>query len=388
MTRPSLFHSTDPDHFFQLQMAALKSGLPLELNTGKPFPAPTGMHEYSADDIAACFAETPPEQIAVSFQTSGSTGAPKTVRHSWRQLLGEAQNVTNSIGLRTDPNLLTITTVPLDHMFGFAFGFVLTNMLGFERPRKRVVSPRSLLSALQDASYPVVLITTPTHLKAYVGSGIEDFPNVAWIFCATSPLPSDLAPLVMEKFRTPIIDIYGCTEGGVLAYRKMSEPNPDWTCLQGTSVSAMEDKFVFETDYFDESVIIDDQLELTGANTFRFLGRSNDMVKIGGKRQSLSGLASQVETLPNVREAAFYFPSGNPNARLALFIAFDGSEEFEAIKRLIAEKADPVFVPRQCFAVDALPRTATGKLPISALAELYEQQTSKQTTGSLQNVRR
>ena len=112
------------------------------------------------------------------------------------------------------------------------------------------------------------------------------------------------------------------------------------------------------------------------------------MVKIGGKRQSLSGLARQVETLPNVREAAFYFPSDNPNARLALFIAFNGSEEFEAIKRLIAEKADAVFVPRQCFTVDALPRTATGKLPISALAELYAQQTSKQTTGSLQNVRR
>jgi len=375
MSDRPIFDATDPDMFFRLQMVALKARKTLMLNTGAEGDFGLGDAEPEAvtpSEMAQIFADVPAEHTALMFHTSGSTGEPKPVPHSWGHLVGDAHAIADSVGLSADDDLTTVLTVPLDHMFGFSYGFMLTNLLGFRRPTERVVAPKSLLTALEAAETPVVLITTPTHLRLYSESIIEEFPNVARIFCATSPIPDGLGEAVLSKFGVPITDIYGCTEAGTLAYRVMDEPNSPWTCLKGVALRQDGEDFVFETDYFDEPVVISDRLEISGPDTFRYLGRSSDLIKIGGKRQSLDGMARMVEAMPQVKEAKFFLPPDEPNARLVLLVVFEGPEDFDAVRATLKAKVDPVFRPRHMFAVDALPRNANGKLPISSLMAVFK----------------
>lgn len=376
MSERPLFDTSDPEVFFRLQMAALTARTTLLVNTGRPEDAgldPAAEPDDDPDIVARVFAETPADHVAITFHTSGSTGQPKPVPHSWGHLVGDARAIAASVGMTPGMSLTTVLTVPMDHMFGFSYGFMLTNVMGFARPTARVVSPKSLHEALEAAETPVVLVTTPTHLRIYADSAIARFPNVAWLFCATSPIPEGLAEVVLQKFGTPVTDIYGCTEAGTLAYRVMDEPSPEWRCLDGMSLRQEGERYIFETDYFDAPVVIDDRLEITRPGRFRFLGRSSDLVKIGGKRQSLAGMARIVESLPHVREAAFFLPPDEPNARLVLLAVFDGPPDFDAVRAKLRDAVDPVFMPRHCIAADALPRNANGKLPLSALVAAYNE---------------
>lgn len=376
MSERPLFDTTDPEVFFRLQMTALAARRTLLANTGKPEDTwldPSAGAPPDAGAIARIFAETPPDHVAITFHTSGSTGQPKPVPHSWGHLVGDARAIAATVGMTPGMALTTVLTVPMDHMFGFSYGFMLTNVMGFARPTARVVSPTSLLAALTAARTPVVLVTTPTHLRIYAESAIARFPNVAWIFCATSPIPEGLAEVVLQKFGVPVTDIYGCTEAGTLAFRVMDAPSPDWRCLDGMSLRRDGERFIFETPYFDAPVVIDDRLEITRPGRFRFLGRSSDLVKIGGKRQSLDGMARIVEALPNVREARFFLPPDEPNARLVLLAVFDGPPDFDAVRARLKDAVDPVFMPRHCIATDALPRNANGKLPLADLVALYRE---------------
>ena len=380
MTDRPIFDAADPDAFFYVQMAALKSRKTLFLNLDdvQENEVPENISPYlERDYISQVFAETPLNHTAITLHTSGSTGKPKAVPHTWGHLMGDAAAIAKSVGITADANLSTILTVPLNHMLGYSYGFMLTNLFGFDRPRSRVVSPKSLLNALNEAKNSVILVTTPTHLKNYVESKIETFPYVSWIFCATSQLPTDLNAKVNEKFGTHITDIYGCTEAGTLAYRNMSRSADEWHCLEGMALSQKEGRFIFETEYFDEPVIIDDVLQITSPQSFEFIGRSSDLVKLGGKRQSLAGLACLVEEIPNVREAKFYLPASEPNARMVLFAAFEGPENFAEIRDVLSKKIDPVFLPRQTYEIDALPYTENGKFLMSDLDRLYKEKSGK-----------
>jgi acyl-coenzyme A synthetase/AMP-(fatty) acid ligase len=125
--------------------------------------------------------------------------------------------------------------------------------------------------------------------------------------------------------------------------------------------------------HVEQSTPMGDVLEITGEEEFLLHGRMTDLVNVAGKRSSFGYLNAQLNAVPGVVDGAFFLPDadggGTGVARLAAVVVaptLSAAELTEQLRRRI----DSVFLPRPLLLVDALPRNATGKLPLQALESL------------------
>ena len=84
---------------------------------------------------------------------------------------------------------------------------------------ERPFYPADVCSALGALPRPRTLVSTPIHLRALLASQAE-LPPADLIVSATAPLPPELAREAEQRFRAPLLEIYGSTESGQLATRR------------------------------------------------------------------------------------------------------------------------------------------------------------------------
>lgn len=317
-----------------------------------------------------------PEQLALLF-TSGSSGTPQSAAKSAAAILGEVDCLRAQL-----PASLAeaefVSTVPLEHMFGYVFAFWLPLLCGARIATTRIVLPQDLRAACAGADRPLCLVTTPTHLRAWCDAGIP-FPNVGSILCATAPLGAALAARANGLFDADIIEIYGSTETGALASRRWRQQGgePCWQPLPGIRIYPDALGFARCTaPHLDAEVRLADRIVLCERG-FELKGRDGDLVKVAGKRHSLAALNELLMALPGVRDGVFVSPSAldalvPDGGRLAAFVVADGGCTRARLLDALRLRLDPVFLPRPLYLVDRLPRTNTGKLRSEDLARLWQ----------------
>jgi len=116
-------------------------------------------------------------------------------------------------------------------------------------------------------------------------------------------------------------------------------------------------------------VPVGDRVELEAGGRLRLLGRDADMIKIGGRRGSLSDIAAKISHLPGVTDQVVFMPTEGETARPAALVVAPGRSA-DDLRRELGALIDAVFVPRPLRVVDSLPRNPLGKLPRERLLEL------------------
>jgi acyl-coenzyme A synthetase/AMP-(fatty) acid ligase len=119
-----------------------------------------------------------------------------------------------------------------------------------------------------------------------------------------------------------------------------------------------------------------DVIELIGERTFKWIGRQQDMIKIGGKRGSLNDLNRRLALVDGVVDGVVFQPQ--EEARLAALVVAPGLTAAD-IRAALQPQVDSAFIPRPIFLVDGLPRQETGKLARSAIIDLFESARSRQS---------
>jgi acyl-coenzyme A synthetase/AMP-(fatty) acid ligase len=103
-------------------------------------------------------------------------------------------------------------------------------------------------------------------------------------------------------------------------------------------------------------------------------GRSQDLINIAGKRNSLDGLNHHLNSIEGVIDGAFFMPDEFTHdhvTRLSACVVAP-SLTTSALLAALRLRIDPVFLPRPLLFVESLPRNETGKLPRVALQKLIE----------------
>lgn len=216
------------------------------------------------------------------------------------------------------------------------------------------------------------MFTTPTHLRACVESGLK-WPRLSRIVSATAPLSMELAKRAEGVFSCQIMEIYGCTEAGSMASRRTV--NGDlWQFYDGITSYEQDGVVYVSGRHLPEPVPLNDFVEVQPDSRFKLLGRHADLVNIAGNRASLSDLNLKLNAIEGVRDGVFIMPDGNTDDdvwRVAALVVAPDLEKKEILAAL-AERINPVFLPRPLYKVDSLPRNAMGKLPRDALSRLLE----------------
>lgn len=332
---------------------------------------------YRIDDAAIDAAVAQPssavinEQVAAEMtamigHTSGSTGQPKKFPKLWRTVNGStarnAETIHAAIADKTSP-VWVLATVPPQHMYGMELSVLLPLIGNMAVHAGRPLFPADIASALAELPRPRVLISTPVHLRAIVGSD-QDFPPVDVIVSATAPLDQPLAAAVTAKLGGEMVEMFGSTETCVFASR-LTAREEQWRLYEGVQLDPRADGTLVSAPWFVEPVLLQDIVELQSGNRFVVRGRSSDMIEVAGKRASLSDITRRLLAIEGVQEAVVFQPEPDAVGRIRRVAALVVAPTLTAREVLdqLASGVDSAFLPRPLLIVDQLPRNELGKLP-------------------------
>lgn len=307
-----------------------------------------------------------PEHQAVILFTSGSTGVPQPHAKTWCSLTHGAWSTRKRVAIEPGSTLLGV--VPAQHMWGFEATVMLPMQSGCAVDASCPLLPAEIIEALERLPRPRWLVATPAHLRA-CGLSTERLPPLNGVLCSTAPLPPDLARSIEETCHAPLLEIFGSTETGVLATRRTAQTRT-FQALDDIRLGTTAHGTIAQGGQLMGTVLLSDLLELKSETIFTVLGRASDLIKIAGKRGSISALSAELIRIPGVTDGVFWMPDdarGEP--RLTAFAVAPGMSAVEIIKHL-RQRIDPVFLPRPLILVDALPRSKAGKLTHESLRNL------------------
>lgn len=337
---------------------------------GRRLDAPVVFVDASATGSAAN-ADIPDGTLAAVAFTSGTTGSSVPQFKTWHSLVeSTAINLRYFLPAGQGP-FAVVATVPAQHMYGMETS-VLSAMRGRASMHDgRPFYPANVAASLCEVPEPRVLVSTPVHLRALVGSGLK-FSRLARVLSATAPLDAALAASVEAMFSCEVVEIYGCTEVGSMAWRRTSA-SERWCFFDGLQASNHGGFTVISAAHLQQSVPLPDTLEIGDDGSFLLVGRDSDLVKVGGKRTSLAEVTRLIMAIPGVDDAvAFQVPGATDSTRLAALVV-SGSLNGSAVRSALRPVLDSVFIPRQVLMVPALPRSATGKLAHDAVLRMFVQ---------------
>jgi acyl-coenzyme A synthetase/AMP-(fatty) acid ligase len=205
------------------------------------------------------------------------------------------------------------------------------------------------------------------HLNALVKANIGDL-EIDRIYTATAPMPVDVAGRLEDEFGSQVIDVFGCTESGIIAARRPTT-SMEWQLADTVTLEESGDSTLVLSDRLDEPVRLNDRVELLDKGRFVWIGRDEDMVNIAGKRASLVELNRHLSALPGVKDGVIFMPDPDAKRLAALVVAPDlqRSDILEGLR----DNVDSAFLPRPVRMVPALPRQETGKLSRKAVLDLF-----------------
>jgi len=306
------------------------------------------------------------EQVAAIAFTSGSTGLPTPHRKTWGALARGATAEAERFDLYLEGRATLVGTVPAQHMYGLESTVLMALRGGLSLHAGRPFYPADVAAALAEIPGDRVLVTTPVHLRALLSADIA-LPQLRLIVCATAPLSPEMAAQAEARYRTPLHEVYGFTEAGMVATRRTVH-GPAWHCLRDVRLHRDGDVVKVAGGHVEDEVPFTDVIEPDGNDFFVLHGRNADMVNIAGKRTSLGYLNHQLNGIEGVRDGVFFMPDENGDVvtRLTTFVVAPGLTR-DVLLGALRTRVDAVFLPRPLYFVDALPRNATGKLPREAL---------------------
>ncbi len=325
--------------------------------------------------------EVPAEQLAAIAFTSGSTGVPKANEKTWACLLAGARMAHKRFWQDRPVKANIVATVPQQHMYGLETTIIQSLLCGFAIHAGRPFYAEDVRLALEMVSAPRVLVTTPLHIRACIREGIK-LPGIHHILSATAPLSIELARQAEEQFQTPVLEIYGCTEAGSIASRRTIEGD-QWHAFDGIQLFMQDDIAYVNVPEICDAVELGDIIRLVDAQQFSIHGRVGDLINIAGKRTSLGDLNHKLNAIDGVEDGAFLLPDGLDEqiGRLMAFVVAPTMSKGQILNEL-RQGIDPVFLPRPLYMVDALPRTASSKLPRDHLVAMAKQMMSEHSSRS------
>ena len=299
--------------------------------------------------------------LSISF-TSGSTGQPKAIQKTWREFQTSAELALQRFKLQ-DQAITILSTAPMQHMYGLETSLFWVLFSRLTLHNSRPFYPQDINQTLTHLDGDKVLFSTPRHLKSC--SQIScDRADIKFILSSTAPMSRKLAAQIEDQLQAPVFELFGSTETLSFASRRATQ-SEQWRPYATIRLIQKQQQFILQGGHIAKALVLDDNFTIDHQGLFTLQGRSADLIKIAGKRASLSELNHYLTAIDGIEDAVF-FPSNNE--RLSALVVSQLPKQ--TIIQHLKHSIDAVFIPRAIYPVSTLPRNEMGKLIKTELDQL------------------
>ncbi|EMR85781.1 putative peroxisomal-coenzyme a synthetase protein [Botrytis cinerea BcDW1] len=343
-----------------------------------------------------------PDDVALVLHTSGTTGRPKAVPLTHRNLTTTMKNIQATYKLT--PADRTMLVMPLFHVHGLLAGFLAPLMSGGSVivPLKFSASEFWSDFITHKANWYTAVPTI--HQILLKNPPPTTKPNIRFIRSCSSPLSPTTFHALEETYKAPVLEAYAMTEA---SHQMTSNPLPPGKRQPG-SVGIGQGVEVRILDGEGKEVPIDSEGEISirGENVtkgylnnekankesftedgfFRtgdqgkmdkdryvfITGRIKELINKGGEKISPIELDNVLARHPAVSEAvSFAIPDEMYGQDVGVAIVLKPDQKLTAseLKQWVADKVAKFKVPKQVYFSDVMPKTATGKIQRRIVAD-------------------
>ena len=367
-------------------------------------------------EVSACLqpADTSRDDMAFWLYSSGTTGSPKGAIHLHRDMLVAAeQYARQTIDLRDDDVCFSVAKLFFAYGLGNGLYFPLhvgaTTVLLPDRP-----TPEKVFAVL-DAYRPTVLFSVPTSYAAtlHVAERQEraSLGQVRICVSAGEALPAHLYQKWLARFGVEILDGIGSTE--ILHIFISNRPGKARAGSTGQIVPGYEGKILddegqaipprqvgtlwikgdsiaagywnkpeaTQATFRGEWINTHDKFLMDEDGFYWYAGRTDEMIKVSGQAvwpNEVEGLLAEHPAVLECGVVGMADPDGLIKP-IAYVVLKDGSQSSRKLagelQDFVKKHSAPHKYPRAVAFVDALPKTASGKIQRYKLREMAAAQT-------------
>jgi long-chain acyl-CoA synthetase len=301
--------------------------------------------------------------------TSGTTGQPRALVFTDRQLLADARQVTSTMGIHAGD--VNYALIPLGHSYGL--GNLTLPLVAFGVPVVCGSAPLPHAIAADFARWrPTVFPGVPAMWRSLAASAVS-LPGLRLAISAGAPLAAQVAKDFAARFGQRVHSFYGSSETGGITYDRTGDATlaggvgkalrgVRLTSLPGQRLRVSSAAVVTHGNRRragDQGAwIMPDRVALDDRGHAILLGRRGTTVKIAGRRVNLAEATDRLRRLPGVREAWVGVTSG---AEPALAAVVAGTITVTELRGALQADTAPWKIPKKLVAVATLPLTERGK---------------------------
>lgn len=307
--------------------------------------------------------------FAAMFFTSGSTGFPTGAFKSRENIETDMEALLLEFGnFHIDK---VVATVPFIHIYGFLAALLLPLKLNVDLVFKEHFLPYDLL---ESAKPHHLVVTTPLYIKSLLRlDEAKDLSQTIFI-SSTGPLPSEIAKEFTDTFNTTLIQLFGSTECGSIAFKKQDDTF--WSPFRGVEATLNAEGLLHVKSPFISKMLWQEGLVQTGGEIqsfdyaiiengkFQLIGRSSNIVKIAGKRYSTTQIEEILEAMEGISKALVHVKHNNAELKdevLQIFLEAMRPITVKEIKSAIKHTLGKINLPIELKVVDKISTTLMGK---------------------------
>ena len=322
-----------------------------------------------------------PAGSALIKLTSGSTGAPLAACYTEEALHQGIQQIAAGMEITQDDRVLM--AIPLSHSYGFDNGMLSLAVLGTPLVLTANIFPRPMMAALEEAAI-TFFPTVPPIVRSLAECDCQ-WPSdlkLRKVICAGAPLRPEHADAFHRRTDLHVHQFYGCTEVGGISFERQAgrsealgtvgHPLPGVRIQLGAGDEVIvhsEAAFCGHMGHDGKAlekppVRPGDRGEWTPEGRLRLIGRTTDILNVGGRKISVVKVEQALRELGGVTDVAVI---GAEDAirgdRIVAFVVADRDDlDTSSLPRALA--------PREVIHIEKLPVTERGKLDRAQLHEM------------------
>jgi len=398
------YTATELDYFIGDAAPALVVGDAASTAALRPLAARHGVDRVTtlAELVRAAADEPPefkadagsPETTAALLYSSGTTGKPKGIMLSHRNLATNARALTTAWGFTRDDVLLHV--LPLFHVHGLFIALGCTLMSGSRLLFCARFEPATVLSRLPQATVMMGVPTYYTRLLASAELDVDVCAHVRLFTSGSAPLLAETWSAFKARTGHAVLERYGMTETSVIASNPLvgeRRPGSVGPALAGVDLRI--------ADAHDRAVApgTTGHVQVRGASVFRgywrradktredftadgyfrtgddgvldatgylsLVGRAKDLIITGGLNVYPSEIETVLDALPAVLESAVIgLPHADFGEQVVAVIVLGPAARWdeETVRAELRSQLAAFKCPKHYHVIDALPRNAMGKV--------------------------